>query len=175
MALQASGPISLANIQTEFGGANPISITEYYGADTGVPASGTISLSDFYGKSNVDVTPTWTNWTEFNLGPGSDVSSTATFSSINQAITLKFDASLSVSGTSVSIFKNGALQFSLAESQTNNLSISSGDNVYVTYSDTGTPGTANLNGQLSVTNTSDGGAIIKSWGLSSWTGVGGGL
>jgi hypothetical protein len=50
MALQTSGAISLANIQTEFGGANPISISEYYGVGT-VPASGTISLSHFYGQT----------------------------------------------------------------------------------------------------------------------------
>ena len=56
MALQGSGPISLANIQTEFGGSNPISLSEYYrnGAyvtsnNTGVPTSGAISLSQFYG------------------------------------------------------------------------------------------------------------------------------
>lgn len=52
MALQASGTISLANVQTEFGGVNPISISEYYGKAAGIPASGTISLSHFYGKSN---------------------------------------------------------------------------------------------------------------------------
>lgn len=52
MALQSSGAISLANVQTEFGGSAPTSISEYYGADAGVPASGTISLSDFYGTSS---------------------------------------------------------------------------------------------------------------------------
>jgi len=51
MALQSSGAISLSNVQTEFGGSAPISISEYYGSDT-VPSSGTISLSDFYGTSN---------------------------------------------------------------------------------------------------------------------------
>ena len=51
MTLQSSGAISLANIQTEFGGSNPIGINEYYGVAAGVPASGTISLNDFYGKS----------------------------------------------------------------------------------------------------------------------------
>lgn len=51
MALQSSGPISLLDIQNEFGGTNPIGINEYYGADTGVPASGTISFDDFYGTS----------------------------------------------------------------------------------------------------------------------------
>jgi hypothetical protein len=50
MALQSSGPISLLNIQDELGGSNPISLNEYYGSATGVPASGTLSLSTFYGK-----------------------------------------------------------------------------------------------------------------------------
>ena len=47
MALQSSGPISLNDIQDEFGGTNPIGINEYYGVDTGVPASGTISMMIF--------------------------------------------------------------------------------------------------------------------------------
>lgn len=52
MALQSSGPISLANVQTEFGGSAPISISEYYGVSY-VPTSGTISLSNFYGASSI--------------------------------------------------------------------------------------------------------------------------
>lgn len=51
MALQTSGAISLNDIQTEFGGSNPISLSEYYGAAAGIPASGTISIGDFYGAS----------------------------------------------------------------------------------------------------------------------------
>jgi len=50
MALQSSGAISLSEIQTEFGGENPISISEYYGEGT-LPASGEISFSNFYGQS----------------------------------------------------------------------------------------------------------------------------
>jgi len=30
MTLQSSGAISLSQVQTEFGGANPISMSEYY-------------------------------------------------------------------------------------------------------------------------------------------------
>ena len=57
MALQSSGLIRLTQIQTEFGGSNPIGLSEYYDAASGVPASGEISLSDFYGTSNiVDIT-----------------------------------------------------------------------------------------------------------------------
>ena len=53
MALPSSGPMSLYFVFTEFGGAMPHSLNEYYGVAPGVPASGTISLSDFYGKANI--------------------------------------------------------------------------------------------------------------------------
>lgn len=60
MTLQTTGAISLSNIQTEFGGSNPISLNEYYAGGgyvpagtSGVPSSGTISINQFYGKSNV--------------------------------------------------------------------------------------------------------------------------
>lgn len=56
MALPVSGTLSLADIQTEFGGSNPISLSEYYRGglyvtenNTGVPTSGSISISNFYG------------------------------------------------------------------------------------------------------------------------------
>ena len=52
MALPSSGPLSLNDIQNEFGGANPISISEYYAAAGGIPASGTISIGDFYGAAS---------------------------------------------------------------------------------------------------------------------------
>jgi hypothetical protein len=62
MALPSSGPLTLANIQTEFGGSNPISLNEYYAGGANVPAgtsgtygavpsSGTISIRNFYGTS----------------------------------------------------------------------------------------------------------------------------
>lgn len=59
MALQSSGAISLSQIQSEFGGSNPISLSEYYQNaspdlvtpnNTGVPNTGNpISVSNFYG------------------------------------------------------------------------------------------------------------------------------
>lgn len=56
MALQSSGLITLNNIQTEFGGSNPIALSEYYrgGAyvttnNPNVPTSGIIRVSNFYG------------------------------------------------------------------------------------------------------------------------------
>lgn len=69
MALQTSGSISLNDIQTEFGGSNPININEYYrggayvpdtAANSGIPTSGTISLNDFYGGDATPPAPTGT-------------------------------------------------------------------------------------------------------------------
>ena len=51
MTLSTAGLISFADVQTEFGGANPIGLDEYYGKATGVQATGAISLSDFRGTS----------------------------------------------------------------------------------------------------------------------------
>jgi hypothetical protein len=54
MAIQASGAIKLSEIQTEFTGSNPISMSEYYRGllvtanNTNVPTSGVITLSNFY-------------------------------------------------------------------------------------------------------------------------------
>lgn len=74
MAIVNTGTVSLADIQTEFGGTPPTEMEEYYRGlevpdaleNQGVPTSGTISLSDFYGSQNItylinlsfDTTPT---------------------------------------------------------------------------------------------------------------------
>ena len=69
MTLPASGPLSLSQIQTEMGGSNPISLSEYYknggivrstlptgGAiNTNVPTSGAIAMSNFYNGQGVFV------------------------------------------------------------------------------------------------------------------------
>lgn len=68
MTLQSSGAIKFSEIQTEFGGANPIAVSEYYagganvpsstsGVNGAVPTSGTISISKFYGTSDVAFSP----------------------------------------------------------------------------------------------------------------------
>jgi len=60
MTLQASGLIKLSDIRAEFGGSAPDSLSEYYrggsyvattAANSDVPTSGIIKLSDFYGAS----------------------------------------------------------------------------------------------------------------------------
>ena len=64
MAIPSAGSaLSLSDIQTEFGGSNPIALSEYYAGgdnvpsgtsgDAGsIPSSGTIAVSQFYGSTN---------------------------------------------------------------------------------------------------------------------------
>jgi hypothetical protein len=65
MAIPLTGPISLADIQAEFGGSAPVSLSNYYKGGAyvlntdyapNVPTSGTISLSDFYGARRTTLT-----------------------------------------------------------------------------------------------------------------------
>ena len=62
MPLPTEGEISLERIQTEYGGAGPTSISEYYrgagyvlseaGPNLNIPVSGQISFNQFYGGAN---------------------------------------------------------------------------------------------------------------------------
>ena len=83
MAMQGSGAISLAQIQTEHGGSNPISLNEYYKDagyanfdGTGVPAfspnnniptSGNIQFSDFLGSKGIITRTITSSTTNYNL------------------------------------------------------------------------------------------------------------
>jgi len=98
MALQASGAISLSDIQTELGGASPISLSEYYrggaytsSANTSVPTSGAISVSNLYGAENV-----------FEL-VYSNISSSSTFaapaSATSDTITIAWSGAYAQTGT----------------------------------------------------------------------------
>lgn len=74
MVLQSSGAISFSQIQSEFGGVNPVSISEYYlnsptgysSTASGIPNIGTaIKTSHFFGKQKIIIvipTPTSTNF-----------------------------------------------------------------------------------------------------------------
>jgi len=66
VAIPTSGALAFSALQTEFGGTNPIAISEYYaggglvpagssGTNGDVPSSGTIAISKFYGTENVVV------------------------------------------------------------------------------------------------------------------------
>jgi len=89
MTLPTTGPLSFADIQTEFGGANPISLTEYYaggayvpsgtsGTNGAVPSSGAISVSSFYGTTLFSVSggSTFVSGSSSRLGAGNVTATT---------------------------------------------------------------------------------------------------
>jgi hypothetical protein len=103
MALPASGTISLNDLQTEFGGSNPIAISEYYlggglvpnlVVNANVPISGQISLSNFYGAQGADPNPNAFNINNIFLSGVNSVSGNSnqiTITGINVPITLTFE------------------------------------------------------------------------------------
>ena len=87
MTLPSSGTLSLSSIQGEFGGSNPISLSEYYRngplvpnfpANTGIPTSGTISINNIYGATNTGPTNTTFAGTAGQFTTGGKASSTET-------------------------------------------------------------------------------------------------
>lgn len=74
MALQASGAISLADLQTEFGGSNPISINEYYKGGGLTPSSvsttGTASSMSFSESGGAGGWPSQVFWRYYENGSG---------------------------------------------------------------------------------------------------------
>jgi hypothetical protein len=135
MALQSSGTIGLGNIQTVFGGTNPIAISEYYSGGSfvaagtaGIPTTGQIGLSNFYGKgptvtdSNVAAfNATNTNiaidGTELFNGDNDDGSYSFTTSTIGWTF---FVAGSQV--TTLTVSSNAFFQFTAGSAQTYNYS-----------------------------------------------------
>ena len=79
MALPSTGELALTDIQTEFGGSNPIGLSEYYagglyvpsgttGDGGAIPTAGEITIGDFYG-SQAGTTITVTEGSTTSLKP----------------------------------------------------------------------------------------------------------
>lgn len=79
MPLQSSGTIKISELANEFNDATPNSLSEFYrggarvadiAANSGVPTSGAISLSDFYGAQAANPTPSGTEVIGFKFWDG---------------------------------------------------------------------------------------------------------
>ena len=155
MPLQSSGAISLDNIQTEFGGSNPIGIDEYYGKG-GVQSSGTISIGDFYGRA-AGATLTLTSSATFtvsgagtqgnpyvatstNKSPNTTGFAEFTLSGGNSNVTINWSVSSESNFDFLRIFRNGGspfVQSSGVFSDVQVVSCTSGDVIRVQYSKDG--------------------------------------
>lgn len=170
MPLPTTGPISLSDIQNEFGGSNPISITEYYGIVSGIPTSGRISFSDFRGKSkpNDDVTPLPLNWSRLYLGPSYSTAQ-AMFTGINTDISVKILLNIE---TSIETSINGTVKYQvnngsqIAMLYSVNVNISNGDTLKLHYTPNSYYGTLTFGGDILITNNSDNNAFLGNISLS---------
>lgn len=67
MTIKSSGSLGANEIQAEFGDTGDFVINEYYGAAPGLPTSGTIRWSDFYGKQSPGNPKSYNNQLLFRL------------------------------------------------------------------------------------------------------------
>lgn len=105
MALQSTGAISLNDVQTEFGGSNPIGINEYYRggsnvpdtpANSSIPTSGTIAMDDFYGGDSTPPPPATTytfTTTPTSINEGSSGTFAITTTNVPNSTTLYWTTS----------------------------------------------------------------------------------
>jgi len=93
MTIKSSGSLSFTEITNEFGTANPTSLSQYYGLDAGIPTSGQIKFSDFYGKilnATRTINENQQNFNAYNDFPNATIvgghRTVATVISTNQAV-----------------------------------------------------------------------------------------
>ena len=125
----SSLPFSLSDVASEFGVSAPYSLADFYRggsnvgqnvANSSVPESGSISLSDFAGASGADFEPSSLNWGSI-AGSTSGENSNDTVSGITQSIDLNIISS-GLGFVLVSV-NDGAFQSS------SSVSVSNGDDV----------------------------------------------
>lgn len=187
MALPTSGPLYLSNIQTEFGGTNPINLSEYYaggafvpagttGTNGAVPTSGYITVSKFYGTSK--------------LVPGQQAYTTAGSFTFTVPAGVTSISAVCVGGGGAGIIYAGSPRFigtgggggGLAYK--NNISVTPGENLTITVGAGGTPINANPSqaggsssikrGVTSLCEASGGAGGVGTDGLSGVVAVSGG-
>jgi len=178
MALQASGAIKLSEIQTEFGGSNPISMSEYYRNGTyvpsnnsNVPTSGEISMSDFYNGVAATVLTISTNATEYNIL--TQAVAAGFNNSVGGVIQVTVNSGVTVNASTTHAMQTGALHANTTLTITNNGIIQGYDGAAGTTQSSpgvaggsgGTPGQAievNVASGATVTVTNASGATIQS-------------
>lgn len=180
MTLPSSGTISLSQLQTEFGGSNPISLSEYYrngglttSNNTGVPTSGTISLSHFYSATAADYSLNAISWGNISWSTtgasGSGSNSQQTISGINQTVTLRMAVS-SYSGNietpTLYVYRSGSVllgSITPANGAYVDFTVSNGHAIYFTTDGFTSAGTKSNSFTVSITNQSTGGTSVASF------------
>ena len=111
MAVRSSGALPLTEIQTEFGGSNPVGMSEYYGdgdyvADgttdgdgNAIPESGALDVSDFYDTASAVALTISSNTSDVNIGT---LLTNASGNKTNDDVALTINNGVTVSGSDAS-------------------------------------------------------------------------
>jgi hypothetical protein len=118
MAIPTSKPLSLSAVQTEFGGSNPISMSEYRGKGR-APATGAIDLwADFNGVSSsvtLDTLFNFDNAVEVTRGSGqSPYNNPTTGAIVNDPTAVAYFSSPSLDGAQTTYSKHHASKLRIA-------------------------------------------------------------
>ena len=174
MAITASGSISLTDLMTEFGVSAPASLTDFYrgganvpdtSANSGIPVSDSISLTDFYSASAAsDGTPNAVDWPNISGSyPTFDSINTIsqTFTGIDIEITVEITRT-TFSG-SLSVYKNGGFVNNVPSGGSITTTVVSGD--YISYIWSVPSGS--IFGTVTVTNQTDSNATLDTFTINT--------
>ena len=118
MALPGSGALAFSAIQTEFGGSNPIALSEYYGDGSyvgggapNVPTSGTIALNTFYSAQAATIINITSNTSNYNI---LTAATAAGYNAANDTIPIIVNVAsgVTVSGSGTYAMRTGVLNAS---------------------------------------------------------------
>ena len=178
MAMPASGTITFAELQTEFGGSHPITMGEY-AAYRNAGSGNTISMTQFYGTSSADYSMTAVDISNISYSgvATSQFSNAVTVAGIDATVTLSFAVTVSSSSSplrQIRIQKNSTQVHAPIVSGTYTIDVVATDTIrFQTYNGVNS---SSLAGSITTTNSSDGGAAVDSFTFSHYnTNSGGGF
>ena len=113
MALSSSGAISFSQIQTEFGGSNPISLSEYYSGSLPTNTGSTTSYTTTVGSYSATYTSgkntyirTWSGWCHESILP--DLNQT-TGANTTQSIVINERSGVDIAGNAGTVPSSGTI------------------------------------------------------------------
>ena len=113
MALSSSGAISFSQIQTEFGGSNPISLNEYYSGSLPTNTGSTTSYTTTTGSYSITYTSgkntyirQWSGWCHSSISPDLN---TSTGANTTESVVINERSAVDIVGNAGAVPSSGAI------------------------------------------------------------------
>ena len=187
MALPSSGVLTLDDIQTEFGGTNPIDLSDYYrggglvpdsAGNSSIPTSGAISVSDFYGSANSVSLDFTLRGAVVSRGPGTYTGVSIGTANANRMVVISANSiagvipsGITINGTAmtrINLTRGGYIAFKKVPTGTTATIVISGGDTFTTQIYTlNTVNSSTSNSQINYATSSVGAATSGSFTLST--------